>query len=65
MLATLIDAPFDEPNWVFETKWDGFRLIARIDHGDVTLFSRGGKNITNDYPGIAKALMVKIRIMRF
>jgi bifunctional non-homologous end joining protein LigD len=31
MLATLIDAPFDSRDWVFETKWDGFRLVARIE----------------------------------
>ena len=27
MLATLTDKPFDDPDWVFETKWDGFRAI--------------------------------------
>ena len=28
MLATLVGEPFDDKEWVFETKWDGFRLIA-------------------------------------
>ena len=28
MLATLIAAPFDDPAWVFESKWDGFRKQA-------------------------------------
>ena len=28
MLATLVDKPFDDKEWVFETKWDGFRLIT-------------------------------------
>ena len=46
MLATLIDAPFENADWVFETKWDGFRIIARIADGAVTLFSRGGKDVT-------------------
>jgi ATP-dependent DNA ligase len=27
MLATLVNDPFDDQRWVFETKWDGFRLI--------------------------------------
>jgi bifunctional non-homologous end joining protein LigD len=56
MLATLIDAPFDDPDWIFETKWDGFRLVARIDRSGVTLFTRGGQNVTAAYPSIAKAL---------
>lgn len=56
MLATLIDAPFDDPDWIFETKWDGFRLIAKIDRGDVTLYSRNGRNVTRNYPSIAVAL---------
>jgi bifunctional non-homologous end joining protein LigD len=37
MLATLIDAPFDDKDWVFETKWDGFRLVAKIGNGDASL----------------------------
>jgi bifunctional non-homologous end joining protein LigD len=56
MLATLIGAPFDDPDWVFETKWDGYRVIARIDAGKVTLLSRRGTNLTANYPGIAAAL---------
>jgi bifunctional non-homologous end joining protein LigD len=56
MLATLIGAPFDDPDWVFETKWDGYRVIARIDRGKVVLRSRQGSVITPDYPGIAAAL---------
>ena len=56
MLATLIDAPFNDPGWIFETKWDGFRVIARAGRGKVSLFSRGGKRITGDYPRIAEAL---------
>src|SRR6185295_7919234 len=56
MLATLIDAPFDDSAWVFETKWDGFRLVARIEKGHVTLFSRGGLIVSDNYKPIAKAL---------
>ena len=56
MLATLIDAPFDDRGWVFETKWDGFRVIARVDHGKVTLLSRNGKNVSQTYPRIVQAL---------
>jgi bifunctional non-homologous end joining protein LigD len=56
MLATLIDAPFDSPDWVFETKWDGFRLVARIEKRSVTLYSRNGLVVSDNYKPIAKAL---------
>ena len=56
MLATLIDAPFDSPDWVFESKWDGFRLVARIEKRSVTLYSRNGLVVSDNYKPIAKAL---------
>lgn len=56
MLATLIDAPFDDPNWVFETKWDGFRVVAKAARGTAALYSRNGSNVTKNYPSIALAL---------
>ena len=56
MLATLIAEPFDGGDWVFEVKWDGFRIVARIEDGEVTLFSRGGKDVTKTYPAVAAAL---------
>jgi bifunctional non-homologous end joining protein LigD len=56
MLATLIDAPFDSRDWVFESKWDGFRLVAKIEKGRVTLYSRSGLIVSDNYKPIAKAL---------
>src|SRR5262245_38394240 len=56
MLATLTDAPFDDPAWVFESKWDGFRMVATIENGKVTLYSRNGKIISDSYLPVAKAL---------
>ena len=56
MLATLIDAPFDNRDWVFETKWDGFRLVAKIENRSVTLYSRSGLIVSDNYKPIAKAL---------
>ena len=41
MLATLIDSPFDDPDWIFEDKFDGFRMVAEIQRGRVVLYSRG------------------------
>ncbi|BBC03863.1 ATP-dependent DNA ligase [Bradyrhizobium elkanii] len=56
MLATLTDAPFDDPAWVFEDKYDGFRMIAEIRRGKVALYSRNGKIISRSYIEVAKAL---------
>ena len=56
MLATLIDAPFDDQKWVFEDKYDGFRMVATIEGGEVTLYSRNGKIISHNYIEVAKAL---------
>jgi bifunctional non-homologous end joining protein LigD len=33
MLATLTDAPFDDKGWIFEDKYDGFRMVAKIESG--------------------------------
>jgi bifunctional non-homologous end joining protein LigD len=41
MLATLVAAPFDDPDWRFEVKWDGFRAEAVVDRGTVRLWTRG------------------------
>jgi bifunctional non-homologous end joining protein LigD len=56
MLATLTDAPFDDPAWVFEDKFDGFRMVAVIKDGRVTLYSRNGKMISHSYAEVARAL---------
>jgi bifunctional non-homologous end joining protein LigD len=56
MLATLTDGPFDDAGWVFEDKYDGFRMVAKIDGGKVTLYSRNGKIISHSYIEVAKAL---------
>ena len=56
MLATLTDTPFDDPAWVFETKWDGFRAIAVAAPGHAALYSRNGNDISRKYPTICAAL---------
>src|ERR1700716_3384977 len=50
------DAPFDVRGWVFEDKYDGFRMIAEIRRGKVALYSRNGKIISRSYVEVAKAL---------
>lgn len=57
MLATLTDKPFDDPDWIFETKWDGFRVMAEVkEDGAVRLYSRNLLEISAKYPAVCKAL---------
>ena len=53
MLATLIDAPFDDEAWLFEIKWDGFRAVCTVrEDGTVTLTSRNGKDFLPRFPSL-------------
>jgi bifunctional non-homologous end joining protein LigD len=56
MLATLVDEPFDDKKWVFETKWDGFRLITEKRGNNVSLWSRNGIDVTSRYAVLLPAL---------
>jgi bifunctional non-homologous end joining protein LigD len=40
MKATLVDEPFDDPGWIYEMKWDGYRAVAVIEKGKADLVSR-------------------------
>lgn len=51
MLATTIDEPFDDDEWLFEIKWDGYRAICTIDaKGTLTLKSRNGTDFLKQFP---------------
>jgi bifunctional non-homologous end joining protein LigD len=56
MLATLVDKPFDEPGWMYEIKWDGYRAIALINKGKVNLVSRNNKSFNEKFYPIIDAL---------
>ena len=43
-LATLVDRPPPGPGWIAEMKFDGYRILARLDRGKVTLTSRNEEN---------------------
>jgi len=56
MLATLVDEPFDDKEWVFETKWDGFRLMTEKRSHAAKLWSRNGIDVTQRYAALLPAL---------
>ena len=56
MLASLADAPFSQPHWVFEEKYDGVRCVAYKEGLDVSLISRNDINRSARYPEIAAAV---------
>jgi len=56
MLATLVKKPFDDPDWIFEVKWDGYRALAEIQNGRVSLYSRKQILLNKKFPAIAEAL---------
>ena len=53
MLATAIEKPFDNPAFLFEIKWDGYRAVAFIDNGHVRFVSRNQNDLTAQYPELA------------
>ncbi|HET6877824.1 MAG TPA: non-homologous end-joining DNA ligase [Jatrophihabitans sp.] len=57
MLATLTEARFSDPHWLFERKWDGVRCLAfRAADGTVLLRSRNDQPLERTYPEVAEAL---------
>ncbi|MFJ2547559.1 DNA ligase D [Pseudomonas sp. NPDC087612] len=54
-LATLVETP-PEGGWRYEVKFDGYRILARIEGDEVRLFTRNGHDWTDRLPRQAKAL---------
>src|SRR5262249_15699072 len=54
-LATLVAAAPASVEWLHEMKFDGYRVLCRIERGSVRLLSRSGKDWTGRLPGIARA----------
>ncbi len=52
MLATLADRPFDDPDWLFEVKWDGYRVEAVAGDGQVRLLTRTGHDAGSYFPDL-------------
>lgn len=57
MLATLVNEPFDDPDWVYEVKWDGYRALGfSLKNGDVQLLSRNNKQFNEKFYPIYKLM---------
>ncbi|MGA7633837.1 MAG: non-homologous end-joining DNA ligase [Terriglobales bacterium] len=49
MLATTVEKAFDNPEWLFEIKWDGYRAVAFMRGGQVRLVSRTQNDLTSQF----------------
>lgn len=56
MLATATKKIFNDPDWIYELKWDGYRVLAHIKDGKVNLHSRNGINYTEKFARLTKDL---------
>ena len=53
MRATLADAAFDDPDWLFEVKWDGYRVEAVVREGHARLWTRNQQDAARYFPDLA------------
>lgn len=56
MLAKETREAFDNKDWLFEIKWDGYRAIAEVNQGKIALYSRNGLNFQLTYPVVVEQL---------
>ncbi len=56
MLASPGGNAFDDENWLFEIKWDGYRAIAECNSGNIKLYSRNGLYFNEKFKPVTKAL---------
>ena len=55
-LATLVTEPPKTGHWLYEVKYDGYRMLARLIKRDARIFTRSGKDWTERLPHLARAL---------
>ena len=56
MLCTLTKEPVSDPEYIFEIKWDGYRIISYVNKGKVRMDSRSALDYTKKYPLIAQSV---------
>ena len=54
MNAMLANRPFSDPGWLFEVKWDGYRIEAVVDGGAVRLWTRNQADGEAYFPGLLR-----------
>src|ERR671925_2304321 len=55
-LATLVKEPPSGEDWLHELKFDGYRMLCRIDRGRVIFWSRNGKDWTQKFQNVVEAI---------
>lgn len=56
MLATLTDEPFDDKDWLYEIKYDGYRTVAYLDGDEVNIMSRKNLSFNKKFYPVVEAL---------
>ncbi len=55
-LATLVKNPPEDEGWLHEIKYDGYRMLCRVDGGSGRIYSRNHKEWTANFPAVARAV---------
>ena len=55
-LATLVAETPSDGGWIYEIKFDGYRIVARVDGADVRLLTRRGNDWSSRMPGLVEAV---------
>lgn len=56
MHAEKREKPFSKAGWIFELKYDGYRIVAERAGGEARLLSRNGNDLTDTFPEVARAV---------
>lgn len=59
MLCKVDEKPFDDSEWAFEIKWDGYRAIADLSKDDIRLYSRNGIDFSKKFKKVTNSLKLQ------
>lgn len=59
MLCKVSEKPFDDAEWAFEIKWDGYRAVADLSKDDIRLYSRNGIDFSKKFKKVANSLKLQ------